>query len=64
MGLLRALLSPFMSVVHLAGSMWNHSGDWGWHISLRVAATVLVFGVFLFFFVWAFMGFPWPLFGE
>jgi hypothetical protein len=64
MAFLRWLLSPLLSVFYVTGSLWNRSADWGWHISLRLIATILVFALFLFFFVWAFFGFQWPLFGK
>jgi hypothetical protein len=64
MGFLRALLVPFTTAYHIAGALWNRSCDWGWHISIRIAAALLVFGGVLFFFLWAFAGFQWPLFGT
>ena len=56
------IFAPFITAFTLAVSLWNASGDWGWHVILRVLAAIAVFGGILFFFVWAFCGFQWPLF--
>ena len=60
MGFLRFIISPFVTVFQIAGSAWNHTGDWGWHISIRILATLVAFGCVLFFFLWAWSGFQNP----
>lgn len=55
---------PFTTAFALGLGIWNKTGDWGWHVVSRILATVIVLGGTLFFFVWAFVGFQWPLWGN
>ena len=64
MGFLRALLAPFTTAYYIAHGLWERSCDWGWPIGLRIAASLTVLGGVVFFFLWACVGFQWPLFGT